>query len=346
MNAVEHLIRTSSAVFILIAALCLAMGLHAQPADASAHQYRLSGPYTKDNLTIYLVHGADQLKGKQFLTLQEAIEKNVVAVYETGSVNELAIENKSPNREVFVQSGDIVRGGRQDRVLSYDLILPPKSGRVPIASFCVEHGRWSKRGQESSTEFKSSNNQLSGRSLRLAAKYSREQGEVWNKVAETQKKLSENVGQRVNSDESESSMELALSNEKVQERAAAYVKHLLGVIDGKSDVVGFVFAINGEVNTADVYASASLFKKLWPKLLNAAVIEAIAEQRADAPTNVPSADTVQAVLRSVASGKAESRDVNKRVRVVTQETKDNVMFETRDREAADQWVHRNYIKLE
>jgi hypothetical protein len=124
------------------------------------------------------------------------------------------------------------------------------------------------------------------------------------------------------------------------------VKHLLGVIDGKSDVVGFVFAINGEVNTADVYASASLFKKLWPKLLNAAVIEAIAEQRADAPTNVPSADTVQAVLRSVASGKAESRDVNKRVRVVTQETKDNVMFETRDREAADQWVHRNYIKLE
>ena len=67
-------------------------------------------------------------------------------MYETGQVNELAIENVSPDRAVFVQAGDIVKGGRQDRVFSQDLVLKPRSGRVPIDAFCVESGRWRQRG--------------------------------------------------------------------------------------------------------------------------------------------------------------------------------------------------------
>jgi hypothetical protein len=62
-------------------------------------------------------------------------------------VNELIVENLS-DEEVYIQSGDIVKGGRQDRTLGYDLIVPKKSGKVKITSFCVEHGRWSARGRE------------------------------------------------------------------------------------------------------------------------------------------------------------------------------------------------------
>jgi len=57
------------------------------------------------------------------------------------SVNALTVENTGKD-EVFVQAGDIVKGGQQDRVLSVDLLLPPRSGEVTIAAFCVEHGRW------------------------------------------------------------------------------------------------------------------------------------------------------------------------------------------------------------
>ena len=112
-----------------------------------AENYRISGPYTHKNLTVFLVHGKDLLPGKNFLTLQEALAQKKVRVYETKEVNELAIRNLS-NQDIYVQAGDIVRGGEQDRMISVDFIVPPRSGRMPIAAFCVESGRWNKRGEE------------------------------------------------------------------------------------------------------------------------------------------------------------------------------------------------------
>src|SRR5213078_3546404 len=106
---------------------------------------------------IFLIHGNEKIAGKNFLTLQEALEKSLVTVNETGQVNSLTIENRSQNEAVYIQSGDIVKGGRQDRVLAFDLIVPPNSGKMQIASFCVESGRWSQRGKESDRQFSESN---------------------------------------------------------------------------------------------------------------------------------------------------------------------------------------------
>ena len=122
-----------------------------QQEQVSPSNYRFSGPYTHENLTVFLVHGKD-LTSKTFLTLQEALEQKKVRVYETKDVNELAIQNFS-NEDVYVQAGDIVRGGEQDRMISVDFIVPPKSGRMPIAAFCVESGRCHNRGNEESDEF-------------------------------------------------------------------------------------------------------------------------------------------------------------------------------------------------
>ena len=77
-----------------------------------AGDYRLSGPFTHKNLSIFLVHGKNTFTGKSFITLQEALVQKKVVVYETQSVNELAIENVS-NDDVYVQAGDIVKGGQQ-----------------------------------------------------------------------------------------------------------------------------------------------------------------------------------------------------------------------------------------
>ena len=106
------------------------------------------GPYVHENLTIFLVHGPDQSFSGPFTPLEEAMERKVVVVHETSEVNELAIENRSRSEEVFVQAGDIVKGGQQDRMLAVDLILSADSGRMPIDAFCVEHGRWTQRGTE------------------------------------------------------------------------------------------------------------------------------------------------------------------------------------------------------
>src|SRR5262249_55097581 len=120
-----------------------------------------------ENLTIFLVHGADKIEGKKLLTLQEGLEHKTVVIHETGNVNELAIENVSKDEEVFLQSGDILKGGRQDRLISFSMIVPAQSGKVPVAAFCVEQGRWQQRGKEAARWFSSSTSQLPSKALKV-----------------------------------------------------------------------------------------------------------------------------------------------------------------------------------
>ena len=306
-------------------------------------QYRISGPYTHQNLTIFLVHGEDLLKGHTFLTLQEALEQKKVVVYETKDVNELAIRNFS-NQDVYVQAGDIVRGGDQDRMISTDFIVPAKSGRMPIAAFCVEAGRWNKRGREESSNFTSSSNSASTKELKLAAKRANSQQEVWDKVSVAQAKLSKNVGVSVASPVSASSLELSVENAKVKETSDGYITALAGILRNKSDVIGYAFAINGHVNSADVYASKALFAKLWPKLLKATAVEAIAEVQKDQQHQPVADETIMSFLAESEQGQAAEKPVTQRVKVLTREDAKNILFETRDRKRQDAWIHRNYIR--
>ena len=306
-------------------------------------EYRLEGPFTQDNLTVFLIHGKDKIKGATFLTLQEALVQKKVIVRETRSVNELSIENIS-SEEVYVQSGDIVKGGQQDRMMAVDLILPPRSGKIGISAFCVENGRWSKRGTEEVTNFGSSANVIAGRDLKLAAKSAESQGEVWRQVAVAQDKLSANTGTRVNGAASPTSFQLALENKEVQKTSDSYFKALAGIINGKSDVIGYVFAINGKINSADIYASNALFKKLWPKLLTSSAIEAVADLRRGERFDAPRPAEVKGFLDDSSRGTEKQKDVSSRVQMVTRDSDGSVFFETRDRAKSDVWVHRNVIK--
>ncbi len=341
----------TTAVVVLAVAIPLGMLVESKikasavPQKAPETQtgdYRLSGPYTHKNLTIFLVHGRDLVKGKIPLTLQEALAQRKVVVYETQDVNELAIENRS-NEDVYVQSGDIVKGGQQDRMLAVDLIVPPHSGKLPIAAFCVESGRWTRRGSEQAASFSSSENVAATKEIKLAAKRSNSQGDVWKNVTVAQDKLSENVGTRVNSTVSSSSLELAVENRQVQQNTESYIKALSGIVNG-NDVIGYVFAINGAINSADVYASSGLFKKLWPKLLKANTIEAIAELQKDKRFEPTTADHVKSFLAEVPKSSAAEKEVTARVNLFTTEDERNIFFETRDRAQKGAWIHRNYIR--
>lgn len=305
--------------------------------------YRLEGPFTHGNLSVFLIHGKDKIKGVTFITLQEALVQKKVIVRETRSVNELTIENVSTD-EVYVQSGDIVKGGAQDRMLATDLILPPHSGKIPIDAFCVENGRWSQRGNESAAVFNSSANSVASREVKLAAKMKSSQGEVWKEVSVAQDKLSENVGTRVNGAASPTSFQLALENKEVQTNADNYVSALDNLLDTRPDVIGYVFAINGKINSADVYASSALFKKLWPKLLKASAIEAVAELKRGEKFDAPKPAEVQGFLDEDAKAPEKQKDVTGRVQMVTRETSENISFETRDRAKSDAVVHKNILK--
>jgi len=338
-----HLVTIS--VFCLLIALPLGLLVKARvnaQSPAPDASFRLSGPYTHNNLTVFLVHGKDQTN-KTFLTLQEALAQKKVRVYETKEVNELAIKNFS-NENIYVQAGDIVRGGEQDRMISIDFIVPPNSGRMPIAAFCVESGRWNKRGNEESAVFVSSENNVVSKDIKLAAKSSKSQQEVWQTVKVAQDKLGRNVGGSVQNEKSASSLELSVEDPKVKETTAAYIKALSGVLQNKSDVIGYVFAINGKVNSADIYASHALFAKLWPKLIKASAVEAVAEIQKGLEHKPVSDETVKAFLAESEQATASTKDVTQHLRLVTREDDKNAFYETQDRTQKDGFVHRNYIR--
>lgn len=306
-------------------------------------EFTISGPYSHENLAVFLIHDRDRRSGKDLLTLQEAMEQKKVVVHETGDVNSLAIENVS-GEEVYVQSGDIVKGGKQDRVFANDLVLAPKSGKVPIASFCVEQGRWTARGAEAVESFSLSSSRLATKELKLAAGYSKNQGQVWREVARTQGKLAEALGESVQPAASASSLQLTLENDRVRETTEAYVKALAAIIEGKADAVGMAFAVNGELNSADVYARASLFRKLFPKLLEASAVEAVANRGEGEAAKAPDGSAVRAWLTEASRGKATEKQVSDRVRVLTLEAEEDVFSETRDVASPSEWLHRNYIR--
>ena len=248
----------------------------------------------------------------------------------------------SADQEVYVQSGDIVKGGQQDRVLAVDLVVPARSGSLPIAAFCVEQGRWRQRGGEAAGNFASSDDRIATRDLKVA-NASKSQSEVWAKVAEAQDKLSTNASVRVNSSVSSSSLQLSLENTKVREMTDNYIRTLSAVIEGKSDVIGYAFAINGKVNSADVYGSNALFRKLWPKLLKASAVEAIAELQKGVKPSPVTTEKVKLFFTEAEKGKTSENAATGRTRMVTRESENNILIETRDEKQSDAVVHRSYV---
>jgi hypothetical protein len=326
---------------------CVFLGLlAATPAgEIRISEWPMSGPYTHENLSIFLIHGKNQQAAKSLLTLREAMEQKKVVVYETGSVNELAIENQS-GQDVYIQSGDIVKGGRQDRVFPDDFVLSSHSGRVPISSFCVEHGRWTKRGTEAADRFASGGNAIAGKSLKMAARKPNAQAEVWNEVAAVEASMASGV---VRADRTASaviptsgSMQLTLENKNVVEATEAYVRDLAKIVNGQKDVVGYAFAINGKVNSADIYGSADLFRRMWLKLLHASATEALTERQNGKAFPAAGVSAVRSAITEAERGRESSKQVGKLV-LAKKDSDKILLFETRDRDAAGGWLHKSYV---
>lgn len=342
----------------------------------------VSGPHTHHNLSVYFIHGKSA-DGPVPLTLEEALAKGLVEVHETGEVSRLTLENKS-KEEVFIHAGDIVKGGKQDRVVTSTLVLPPKSGKIDASVYCVEAGRWAARGREDVMRFSASAEMMptkdarmalmnapsataglgavgnaadpstgdrgndpnrsytepSQRTLETASTRGGGQTEVWSKVAEIQTKLSGKLKEKVNDEKSESSLQLALENKKLNEEREGYIKSLEGAPAGRDDIIGYAIAVNGEIASADVYASNALFKKLWPRLLKAAVTEAISADEV-ANIKVPETAGIQAFLArdNVEEHKAQS------VAGATLATRNSeAAFDAETRSADGKFLHRAKLK--
>ena len=271
----------------------------------SEGEWRLLDPVRYENLSIFPVVSANAYDTSWFLTLDEGLASGEVQVREQGSegmarsrdgvvrpadsngasVNQLVLLNRS-KRPLLLLAGELVSGGKQDRIIGKDRLVPVGSKPLPLDVFCVEHGRWSSGA--SFTDAKT----IVHPSVREQATFQRDQGRVWNavrsgttaeatasagaarlaapRIARTiqDEAPTESYQKIYESREVRGSVEMYV--EEVQRRFARETSGLKG-----EQVVGVVVAYGGEVAWSDIFASNDLFQQYWKKLLRSYVVEAL-----------------------------------------------------------------------
>lgn len=299
------------------------------------------------NLQIFLIKATTTADNLIYTPLQKAMKKKWVEIIETSDVNELAITNHS-DKTIFIHAGDIVKGGKQDRTLAYDMVIAPKVKREKLSSFCVESDRWHQRGEEDVAGFTSNENMLTSRDLKIASKEVNSQTYVWSEVAEQQTKLSANVSSHysidvnVRDNASASSLELTLENKDLKELKKLYKTTFNDL--NMTAFTGFACAINGELYSIDIYNNQQLFLGLWDKLLNAAIIEAISDLDTKAEVFTPlSIKDLQQSLTIASQAKQASKTLNPRTEWLSKEDSTKILFTSLDKGNASKWVHKNLI---
>jgi ARG/rhodanese/phosphatase superfamily protein len=234
-------------------------------------EYRITGPYSHENVSVYLLHARTQ-DPRTFLTLDEGLRAKVVKVSEKGDVNELLITNEGED-SVFVQEGDRVEGGNQDRTFESSMVIPPGTKKMPVAAFCVEPDRW--EPENAGGEFRpAASAALAPKTVRLAAKYEQNQGRVWEEVADSKTVAIEVAGAPSATSSLNETMDSAPVKNLSEEILAA-----LGALPGTHrNAVGIAVAVNGTIEEANIYPNNRLLVKLYPRVLRSYALQATAQR--------------------------------------------------------------------
>lgn len=309
--------RSSIAILALILAACSAGKTPAPGAAPAPHgKLTLHGPFIHEHLALFIVEDPAAKSVGEFITLEEGMKSGAVKVTEkkTAEVSELLVENAS-DTPCFVQAGDVVKGGQQDRAIASDFVIPAKSGAKPLASFCVEQGRWSGSSAFTGITLNATN------SVKRAVQSDKSQGKVWEEVRKykSENSMNNNLGPS-----SSTSVNEELEHVKIKERREAFLQALGKIAEGRPHAVGLVSAVNGEFSTADVYGDPGLFRKLFPRLLDSAALEAIAAAKKDAKP--PTAGDAAAFLAQSAEGQSREEKTGEGLEAVRTENDKTLRF--------------------
>jgi hypothetical protein len=214
------------------------------------------------NLTIFPLISRSSRDRTRYLTLDEAIRRGDLRITELGDgiVNEVLVKNNS-RHYVFIMAGEIITGSKQDRMVSYDCLLPPKSKKVRLSVYCVEQGRWTSVSKEFNSTGESAHIQM-----RKLAKAKKSQGSVWREVEEKGAKLKV-------APSTTRAFTKVLEDRDVQKNMEPYYKKFTPIPNISPDINGVVVVEGDRIVVCDLFSSPELFRKLWPKLLRSYVLE-------------------------------------------------------------------------
>lgn len=261
----------------------IAPSTFAEPVPLDART-QMGDPITFKNLTIFPLYALDPSLGKEVLTLDEGMDKSLVKITErdtSGTVNELVLHNRS-DKPLFLMAGEVILGGKQDRVIGKDILIPPKK-KVAIGVFCVEQGRWS--ANQSGGRFRSGK-ALAHSKLRTKANF-KGQGQVWDEVAKK--------NQARGTVNATSTYRQVATERKVADAVAPYGEHFSAALArlDQSRMVGLAVALDGQIVGIERFGSPKLFAKMQGKLLRSIYVEAVDAPVAKEPPPTPTVEAVK-----------------------------------------------------
>src|SRR5437588_4911280 len=312
----------------------LALMAMVNPGDSGGmptvvNDYKILEPISHGDLTIFPVVSTKVHDTSQFITLDEGIRSGEVVVTEVGNLHSSMRRRPAPvrpyvgaevNRLVLVNNakhplillaGEVVTGGKQDRVVGKDRIVPAESDPVDLAVFCIEHGRWI----ETSTKFDTHASVMLQPSVRMKAMADQDQQKVWDEVGKSRTAMADKataaappvsggsgggVGagtysvqmNELNSTTSYAkARELGVVKQQVDSIVQPMQKSYESVIKQlrNQNAVGVVVAVKGRIVWADMFASGALLDKYWPKLLDSYATEAMTASGCRAEVSVKDA---------------------------------------------------------
>ena len=316
-------------------------------ADTS---FRVLKPIESGGLTLFPVIRTDgkASTGAQFLTLDEGFRSGAVEVTEAGKVrglvrsrggaasryqgdqvNTLVLVNNS-NRPLLLLAGEIVTGGKQDRIIAKDRIVPAGADPIDLSVFCVEHGRWT----ESSSKFGATANNAAQSfmvqpAVRQQAMVAKDQQQVWNSVSgavSTMARAAAPPAKPTPSNGQNATVEVTATAglpqslgttsyaKAMQNKAVSAVvdQETAGILQSREQIlatlkqehaVGVVVAVHGEVIWADLFSDPELLARYWSKLVRSYAAEGLGGA---VTRNSASIADAQAFLDAPSNGREDS----------------------------------------
>jgi hypothetical protein len=314
------------------------------PQETANGYYKVLAPIESGNLLLFPVVRASGKTGgaTPFITLDEGIKSGQVEVTEAGraqgmvrqrgmigvppyrgdgypqyphhdegyrgdEVNTLVLVNNS-DKPLLLLAGEIVTGGKQDRVIAKDRIVPAGSEPIDLGVFCIEPGRWTASSSTFGASAKApAHSFMVQPSVRERAMVAKDQQEVWNSVRGSINQMAmasaPSAGMAMDSGSGAGyarsmgttsyarAMEDSSVSAKVDEAAAPVMKAREQVIAQlrKEGAIGVVVAVRGEIVWADLFVDTDLLSRYWTKLVRSYAAESLTEGGSHAAPTVADA---------------------------------------------------------
>ncbi len=250
----------------LAAALLFSTAAMAQKAGFDPDAMDVGEPVIVHNLAVVPLFTKKAAPYDDYTVLEEAQSAKAVKVSESkgGQVDRLVVKNQDTDqRPLYLLGGEVVLGGKQDRMVVNDTVIDPASTRE-LEVRCVEQGRWA--GADLSFH---SSEAVAHPDLRKAALF-KGQGDVWNEVAR------KSAVSQVSS--ATGTYRRVLQDKAVRERIKGYLDELQSKLPKSEKLTGLAVAINGNLELVDLFDSPRLYAKLERKLLASYVLAALERQ--------------------------------------------------------------------